>query len=388
MTLAADVSVVDFPTRIRAMEELLRQNAPRGDQLRRLPPESVEAMEKAGIFGMVMPRAWDGPEIDPLAQLDVIEALSRIDGSAGWCAMIGSDGGYTSAFIEDEVGRSLFRDINGATVVVVAPSGVAVPSDGGFTVTGQWAFASTSTHAKVFCLSCLEMTDQGPRLGPRGTPQMRICMFESEQVTVLDTWDTTGLRGSGSNDVALTSVFVPENRTFVLGSPGLRAGPLYQYPLLFLANVGGVPTGIAAGALADFVSLAPTKNAFGGSTKLAESGSIQMLVTDAAVSIEMARAGNRAVVGDLWAKLLAGQTIEPDDTARMYGMIAGTFDICARTVDSVYQAAGRDGLFTRGTLDRRMRDMLAGRQHVMASAAMKEAVGRKLLGLPTRSPFF
>src|SRR4029453_16795889 len=80
------------------------------EQGRCLPASVVQAMKDAGIFGMAMPRAWGGPELDPLTQFRVLEALATADGSAGWCAMIGCDGGYITAFLDQDVARAMYPD--------------------------------------------------------------------------------------------------------------------------------------------------------------------------------------------------------------------------------------------------------------------------------------
>src|SRR5215470_16617219 len=86
---------------------------------RRIPPQIARAMKDAGIFGMVIPQSWGGPELDPLTQLRIIEALAMVEGSAGWCAMIGCDSGYVTAFLEDAVGRAMYPDIWVATAATV-----------------------------------------------------------------------------------------------------------------------------------------------------------------------------------------------------------------------------------------------------------------------------
>src|SRR6266853_2980922 len=90
---------------------------------RRIPQSIATAMKEAGVFGMVMPRAWGGPELDPLTQIRVIEALAMADGSVGWCAMIGCDSGYITAFLEEDVAREMYRDIWVSTAATATATG-------------------------------------------------------------------------------------------------------------------------------------------------------------------------------------------------------------------------------------------------------------------------
>src|SRR5689334_7016837 len=109
---------------------------------RRIPNAIVQGMKNAGVFGMAMPRIWGGPELDPLTQFRVLEALAMADGSVGWCAMINCDGGYITAFLDDAVGRGMYPDLQAATVGAATPTGHALRVSGGYRVSGRFPFAS------------------------------------------------------------------------------------------------------------------------------------------------------------------------------------------------------------------------------------------------------
>ena len=113
-THAAGEAREDDPPVLHAAIALAEQIRAAGDEIergRRLPPGIAAAMKDAGVFGMAMPRAWGGPEVDPWTQFRVIEALAMADGSAGWCAMIGCDGGYMTAFLHQDVARMMYPDL-------------------------------------------------------------------------------------------------------------------------------------------------------------------------------------------------------------------------------------------------------------------------------------
>ena len=111
----------------RALGPQIRAAVEEMEQGRRLPAAIVRAMQQAGAFRMTMPREWGGPEADPLTQVRVVEALSYADGSVGWCSMIGSDGGYFTAFLDQAVAREMYPDLNAVT----ATSAPVRPSSGG-----------------------------------------------------------------------------------------------------------------------------------------------------------------------------------------------------------------------------------------------------------------
>jgi len=168
---------------------------------RRLPMHLIRAMKDAHIFGMAMPRAWGGPELDPITQIRVIEALSVADASVGWCAMIGVDGGYMTGFLDQTVAREMYPDIDVPTAFAASPTGRAVPVEGGYRVSGRWPFASGCHNAEWMIAGCIVSDGEGPPVGADGIPKTRQCFLPASDCQILDTWYTTGLRGTG----ALTS---------------------------------------------------------------------------------------------------------------------------------------------------------------------------------------
>jgi indole-3-acetate monooxygenase len=118
MTHAAGQATAGDSPVLHAAIGLTQQIRAASDEIergRRLPPSIAAAMKDAGVFGMAMPRGWGGPELDPLTQFRSIEALAMADGSAGWCAMIGCDGGYMTAFLDQDVARAMYPDLLVAT---------------------------------------------------------------------------------------------------------------------------------------------------------------------------------------------------------------------------------------------------------------------------------
>ena len=218
---------------------------------RRLPASIAAAMKEAGVFGMAMPRVWGGAELDLLTQFRVIEALAMADASVGWCAMIGCDGGYVTAFLDQDVARAMYPDLLVATAAAATTTGQATRVPGGYRVSGRFPFVSGCQHCEWVWLGCTVVDNGIPRVDRNGVPQTRQCVLPLSQCEILDTWHTTGLRGTGSNDVAVHDEFVPEERTFSFQDPQLikRSGPLYSFPFLFIAKGAAPALGIASHAI-------------------------------------------------------------------------------------------------------------------------------------------
>jgi indole-3-acetate monooxygenase len=128
-------AAIGLGSQIRAASEEIEQG-------RRIPPLLAAAMKGAGVFGMVMPRAWGGPELNPMTQFRVIEALAMVDGSVGWCAMIGCDAGYISAFLDQDVARAMFPDLLSAMGAAATPTETARVVPGGYCVSGRFPFVT------------------------------------------------------------------------------------------------------------------------------------------------------------------------------------------------------------------------------------------------------
>lgn len=368
---------------IRAILDEVRAAAPETEANRCISPRLVELLTDAGAFAVAVPKAWGGLELDPLTHARGLELLAEADASTAWCAMIGCDTGYTSTRFREEAVAGLFKDLTAATVFVAAPTGAAVPVEGGYAVTGRWTFASGSSHAKVFCFGALVMTGDGPEMAAPGVPAVRVIAAPRDQVEIIDTWTTTGLRGSASNDVAMTNAFVPAEHTFsLLRDRSPRPEPLYQLPTLFVMKIGGIPLGIARGAIDDVLAIAATKRSLGNVAAIQESQWLQLAVAKAEWKYRQARAFYYDAMGDLWATLARGERVTQEQAVAVHLSLIGAMENCTEVVDAMYRAAGSASLYARHTLDRRLRDIHTAGQHTTFAADRVADDGKALLGLP------
>src|SRR5467141_4015847 len=164
---AAGVATADDSPILHAAIGLAEQIRAASDEIergRRIPPDLAAAMKNAGVFGMAMPRVWGGPELDPLTQFRVIEALAMADGSAGWCAMIGCDGGYVTAFLDQDIARAMYPDVLVATGAAATTTGQAVRVPGGYRVSGRFPFVNGCQHCEWVWLGCVVVDNGVPRV--------------------------------------------------------------------------------------------------------------------------------------------------------------------------------------------------------------------------------
>jgi indole-3-acetate monooxygenase len=370
----------------------IREASAEIEQSRRMPPHIVEAMREIGVWRMAMPRAWGGPEIDPITQMRVIEVLAEADGSVGWCAMINSDSGYFSAFLDQDVAREMYRDIDWPTASSLLWAGRAQPVDGGYRLSGRWPFCSGCTHSKWFVGTSAVHDGDTPRVDAAGIPDLRLCFVPIAEGEIVDTWYSTGLRGSGSNDFAVKDVFVPAERSCSLTNlPVQRPGPLYAWPLMFAYNFPGITLGIARSALDTFAELAErktvtTSNLTGRRVMLRDEGYAQAALARAEAMVRSARAFTYDTFGEIWATLVRGETL-PLRLRALYRLaMAHTHQACADAVALVYKANGGGSVYVNGPFDRHFRDVHTINQHTLNGLKTYEIVGAALMGLEPNDP--
>jgi hypothetical protein len=221
--LAADI--------ITAVRALAPEIQSRGDEiaaLRRLPVDLVTKLKATGAFRTAMPKAWGGPEMTPREQCEVYEVLGAADASVAWCVKIGSDSGYFAAQLDEDAARTLYPDLDYVTAGQVPPNGLAERVDGGYRLSGHWTFGSGCTHAEVIATGFL-VTENGKPVMNGGVPHTRIAFAPASRFEIIDTWHSTGLAGSGSNDYRVKDLFVPDAHTIAQDDPPRRSEPLYCY---------------------------------------------------------------------------------------------------------------------------------------------------------------
>jgi len=371
----------------QALEPQIRVAVEAMETERRLPPSLVQAMKDAGIFRMAVARTYGGLELPPAPQVRVIEELSRLDGSVGWCAMIGGAAGYVGGFLAPPVARRLFGHIDGIAAGQVAPMGRADVVDGGYRVNGRWRFASGCQHSTVLMGGCMLYDREEQRRQVDGQPEIRLMLMPVSACTIIDTWQTTGMRGTGSHDFAAHDVFVPTEESVSFFDPPQCPGPLYSLPHLFLVGHTGVPLGIARGAIDTVMELSTQKVMLPARRLLREEGQVQETVAWAEASLGAARSYAYEIIDELWQTLCRGEKPSPRLRSLYRTMMVYIHRLGKEVVEAMYDTAATSAVFQPNPLDRYMRDILTACQHRVVHAKIYRPAGRLLLGLDPGDPF-
>jgi indole-3-acetate monooxygenase len=374
---------------------IVEQTRDEMDQQRHLSAPVVSAMQDLGAFRMAVPVELGGPALDPMTQVAVVEELSRLDGSVGWCAMIAAAGSYVSGFLTPDAARRWFGPVDACLGGQLAPTGRAVQVDGGYRVNGRFRFGSGSGHATALIASCL-VVDNGPDGSPtsdeRGRPQIRSALLRPDQTTIIDTWHTTGLWGTGSNDYEVHDVFVPAEDSWNPAGQMHRTEPLYRYPPLFLVPHAGVPLGIARAAIDALVDVANGKaaGALGGRAKegraLADEVQCQEAVAIAEAKLGAARAYTYDTIAGLWDLLATGDRVPAKERAMYRAMMTYGHQTAKEICVSLADIGSTSSIFHGEPLQRALRDILTACQHRMMHPKLYVPAGRILLGRDSGDP--
>ena len=352
--------------------------------LRRLPSDLVAQLKAAGVFRMSMPKAWGGPEMTPRDQCAVYELLGAADASLAWCVKIGSDSGYYAALLDDSVARTVYTDLDSVTAGQVPPNGKAERVPGGYRVSGRWTFGSGATHADVIIGGCV-ITENGQPVMMGPGPLTRVIAAPAASFEVIDTWHSTGLAGSGSNDYRTTDLFVPAAHTFSLQEQSARPEPLYRYPGMFLASWHGVALGLMRRAIDATMAVVNNKLSIfpPPPMPLRQRPHARVALAKAEMEWHAARAFTYDVIDQLWAEVESGSPCSPESRIAMMQSLSFAFQTARHVTQSMYDLVGTTAVFsTKTPLDRLLRDAITMSQHLLLGDSFLEIVGGAMLGEP------
>jgi alkylation response protein AidB-like acyl-CoA dehydrogenase len=352
---------------------LLDEHADYADREGRLHDDVVDAFHREGLYQMWVPAVLGGSELDPLHSLETLEIASYGDPSAGWvlmasCLAIGTAGSY----LADDAVAELWADDRRPVIAGQGTRpGTAVPHDDGFLVSGSWSFASGLLHGThIHTLAVITTT---------GEP--RIFVVPVEEASLLGNWDVLGLRGTGSIDYTLDNVYVPDSYShFAVVDEPLRGGELYRVGIIGFATMchSGWALGVGRRLLDELGAL--VHDGAGRAGSRAGSDAFQQDYAKAEATLRAARAFVLEAWGDAWDTLHGGGRMSVRQHTLVRLALTNVTNALAEVAEFVYLAGGTTAL-RRGTIQRLVRDVHAGTQHVTSAPAVWANCGRELVGL-------
>jgi alkylation response protein AidB-like acyl-CoA dehydrogenase len=278
--------------------------------------------------------------------------------------------------------RAVYGDAGTVSAGAFRPDGVAVEVDDGYRISGRWPLASGSSHANWYVGGCVVLRDGEPVIEPTGAPLVREFFFPAAVTEIIDTWDSTGLRGTASHDYAAADVFVPASHTLWFQEPPAIDRPLYRMPpvAMFATFIGAVPLGIARHAIEEFVSLADAKTPLLSTNVLADKPVAQDRLGRAHALVTSGRRYLTEALNDLWVRVEAGHAPTMADRGALWLAATHAAHSALEAIGLLYTAAGASSVYAGSPLDRCLRDARTAVQHICTQETHYELAGRHLLG--------
>jgi len=373
----------DILANARSLGPFLKERAAECEEQRQLTPEVVDALRQAGIFRMLMPKSWGGPELSTLEQIEVIEEISKADASSGWCAMIGCDSGLYSGFVEDEAARRLWPCLDMTQAGWIHPVWRAEIVPGGYEVSGAWMFCSGSTHADNIAAGCLVYRDGEP-LRIDGHKQWRLVIAPASEWVFCDNWHTTGLRATASRDYTTRepSLFVPEEYCISFMEPK-REGTLWARPDTLLRKMAGIPLGLARGVIDEISDIVAGKIERPSGVRYSDLVRVRTDLGEAQMLLGAARSYVFSALETQWRKIERNEELTLRERADVWLSRLNAFQSARAIVRTLYDTIGGSAVYSfKSGLCRALRDSETMCQHVVGQRRELATIGGLLLGDP------
>ena len=347
----------------------------------------IDAVREAGIFELMVPREYGGHGLDMDAFVETVLPLGEADASLAWVTSFYIEHNWMLCLFPEAFQRELYASRSHILAPgMVSPSGRAEPVDGGFRLNGRWSWATGAMHGEWAIAGAVV---------PRDPPELDVRFFAMpiDQVKIEDVWFVDGMCATGSNDVVIDDLFVPDDHSCSIvaacqgKAPGahVHAGPLYRTPMFpLLACAAALPAvGQARGLVERFRERVAERVTMTGGRQATQSAS-QIRLAEVETQAHAAELLLRDGVRDLCA---LRDSATPTDRLRIRARIARAVHLSRSVADAVAQASGASAHFLDHPIQRAVRDLNTLSCHVVFNLdATNELYGRALLGKEPENP--
>jgi 3-hydroxy-9,10-secoandrosta-1,3,5(10)-triene-9,17-dione monooxygenase len=367
----SDVGYEEAMQRARDMVPLLRERAQKAEEARMLIRENEQALHESGLFRFHQPKIFGGMELPFLAIIDIPAELARGCASTAWAVGNMACHHWILGYYDPETQHEVW-DANPDALIassIALAAGRARRTEGGFVVNGRWPFSSVVDNSDWNMLAVSVFEEEG-----KPPVDWQLCLVPKSDYEIVDTWYAMGMAATGSKDVAVKELFVPERRALPLQKcrggfehPGaaLNKGPLFGIPIVAASSHPLAPAalGAAEGAYELFLqSMAKRAGTYTGA-KVADFQAVQIKVARARCLIDSARAFLRdsaSAFDDIAAR---GEAPSLETKLRFRAQSAFAVGQAREAVETLWSCYGAQGLYTRDPLQRHLRDVFAIGQH-------------------------
>jgi 3-hydroxy-9,10-secoandrosta-1,3,5(10)-triene-9,17-dione monooxygenase len=389
----ADVGYDEALRRARELIPFLRDNAKDCEEARKLTPEVMDRLTRAGLFRYLQPKAWGGMELPFNAYYDIPEMLSRGDISVGWTVTNLASHHRTIAWFPVKAQEEVWGSNPDAGIAsgIAFQQGRGVATDGGYRLSGEWNFSSGTDHSEWNLLACIVREGDKP-------VDYLFCLLHHTEYEVVDDWQVLGMRATSSKTVRCQDVFVPAHRALSMHVarpghdwPGLvrYPNPHYRVPLTAVGGhgIGGCLVGNARAALETTIELVKTRSTSYQAAKMRDFQTVQLRIGAAGAKIDAAALLLRNDILEAIRIYEGGGALDIETRLRYKRNAALAARLCVEVVDSLHEMAGANGIYDHYPLQRMFRDQHAAAGHFSFSTdAQLPPWGLVALGGEFKSP--
>jgi indole-3-acetate monooxygenase len=371
--------------RARNLIPLLRSAAGRIDAERELPADVLDAMHEARLFKLLLPRSYGGGELRPVDYIKCVEAVAEGDASAAWCMNQGSGCSMASAYVSPTVATEVWGHDRDVLAWGQGPGAKAIRTEGGWTVTGTWSFASGSRHATWLGAQCpCVEADGSPIKHAGGEVWSRTFLFPRGQAKIDDVWQVMGLRGTGSDNYTIKDLFVDDAHAMTREFEPERCQPgsLYSFQAmqLYAGGFASVALGVSRAMLDSAIELVKTKSQAWSADKLRDNHAVQYIIAYADAAWKAARARLHQVFEEAWDDVITTGVLSLDHKIEIRQAATYAIHVAREVCHQIYHEAGSTAIFDNMPFERRLRDMNAVSQQTQGRRTHLETVGCYMLG--------
>lgn len=347
-------------TNLSTLLPIVAAQASATENRRRLSSELAATLAEYGLFRMLVPRTLGGGELAPLDMLDIVETLAAQDGSVAWCVTVCATTGMLAAYLDESTADEIFGARDAVVGGVAAPRGVGIARGNDFAISGRWSWASASAV-------CTWLVGGFRVDGESGAP--RLALFPAEQVRLIDDWDPSGLRGTGSGSFEVADLIAPGRRTCVVSAkPRSGVAAVYAFPIAAMTAlcIAAVGCGLA-------------RAAFEEAGRILQADDPMISVATAALARQSsARAFLREQVAHAWDVATTGDSLSEAMIAQLRLSAVHAARTAAEQCRVIQDIAGGAGVPFSGALALRVRDAQTVTAHALVSPRLYPQLGGHL----------
>jgi alkylation response protein AidB-like acyl-CoA dehydrogenase len=368
---------------LNAVQDVVRAHADDTEDKRRLPDPVVEVLRESGFNRLALPATLGGREAPVREMVKSVEAVARVDGSAGWCAAIGAGSNVFAGYLPEAGARHVFADPDQGNATMFAPTGTVDVKGRGGRLTGRWSFTSNCLHSAWAGLGATVRRDG------EAEPLPRVVFVPLAELTVEDTWNAPGLRGTGSHHVSAGDVVVDLDHSCRLSDRAWPDGTLWRLPIytVLIPVLAAVPIGIARGALDEVFRLAREgRNARRGQLSDDPIGMAELAIAD--TDLRAIRAALLDALDEAHACAECGDPVNRQLQSRILLTAMRSCDVAVEVTSIAHALGGAAAVYAGSRLLRALLDVQTGRQHQLFGHQHRPAIGAALAGRDVTYPPF